>query len=119
VGTIEPFIEPVPAGTLSAQISKEYEESDSSRTPLHRAAAQEHPEQLRFLLDRGTAADSPDSMGITPIQLATYHGRLEAVRLLLEAGADPAQVDPSGRSLWDIARIQNHQGLATWLSNPR
>jgi ankyrin repeat protein len=44
-----------------------------------------------------------DELGMTPLLLAVFRGDLEAVRLLLQAGADPNRPrrdDPTATPLW-------------------
>lgn len=57
------------------------------RTPLfsHASAWQG---DARLLLELGARADAADHFGVTPLHLAALYGRVEAVKALLEAGAD-------------------------------
>jgi ankyrin repeat protein len=51
---------------------------------------------VRLLLEAGSPADSPDDpYGNTALMLASFAGDAETVRLLIEHGADPHQVDQS------------------------
>ena len=45
---------------------------------------------MRWFLDRGQNPDVAPFLGYTGLHLATLHQRVEAVRLLLERGADPS-----------------------------
>src|SRR5215213_641228 len=70
--------------------------------PVYEAAAFGRIERLRRLLDEDPAAAaswSPD--GFTALHLAIYGGSEDAVRLLLERGADPNVLATS-----DIARVR-------------
>src|SRR5512144_1684332 len=70
--------------------------------PAYEAAAFGRIERLRRLLDDDPAAAtswSPD--GFTALHLAIFGGSEEAVRLLLERGADPNALASS-----DIARVR-------------
>jgi ankyrin repeat protein len=56
------------------------------RTPLHYAIMLDGP--LRLLLDHGADPNARDKEGKTPLHYAVAHGRSDAVKLLLEYGAE-------------------------------
>jgi hypothetical protein len=56
---------------------------------LERAIEQNRIEAVAALLDEGSPANTIDELGGTPLMVAAHGGRLESVRLLLRAGADP------------------------------
>ena len=58
---------------------------------------------LAALLRGGAAVDAVSSDGVTALMMAAYNGRAECARLLLEAGADVAQVDEFGRTADSLA----------------
>jgi ankyrin repeat protein len=81
--------------------------------PVYEAAAFGRIERLRRLLDDDTAAASswsPD--GFTALHLAIFGGSEEAVRLLLERGADPNALATS-----EIARVRP-LGTAVFVGRP-
>ena len=81
--------------------------------PFYEAAAFGRIERLRRLLDDDPAAAnawSPD--GFTALHLAIFGGSEEAVRLLLERGADPNTLATS-----DIARVRP-LGTAAFVGRP-
>jgi ankyrin repeat protein len=108
------------------------DEDDFRATPLWYAVARgENRPLVRFLLKRG--ADASTSLwaavwrddaalcrellktkprlnlvahGETPIFYAARLQRLKALRLLIDAGADPGIRDPRGRDALDIARAR-------------
>lgn len=53
------------------------------------AAARDAAESVRQLLDDGHAADERDRRGMTALMAAARTGALDAMRVLLDAGADP------------------------------
>lgn len=56
------------------------------------------------LISRGKPIDYADEMGTTPLMYAAGRNHPEVVRILLEAGADPAPRDRDGKSALDYAR---------------
>ncbi len=81
--------------------------------PVYEAAAFARIERLRRLLDEDPAAAnawSPD--GFTALHLAIFGGSEEAVRLLLERGADPNTLATS-----EIARVRP-LGTAAFVGRP-
>lgn len=46
-------------------------------------------EMIRYLLSAGASPNAPARHDAEPLQIAAYHGRLDYVEILLEAGADP------------------------------
>ena len=53
---------------------------------------------LTEYVDAGVPADIVNESGDSLVMLAAYHGHLEAVRLLLERGADPNQANDKGQT---------------------
>ena len=66
-------------------------------TPLHYAATRGHVAVMDLLLENHAYIDAASPNGSTPLMMAALYGTASAVKLLLEAGADPL--------------IQNEQGL--------
>jgi ankyrin repeat protein len=58
----------------------------------------------RFADFRSRGAPSPERDWMTPLGFAILNGRVEAVRLLLDRGADRSVRDEAGRSYRDLAR---------------
>ena len=57
------------------------------RTALHYATIEGHLGCMRLLLERGAHREARDIHGWTPLGLAAFHGRVDAARLLVGAGA--------------------------------
>ena len=65
--------------------------NDRGETPLHRVSQGKYESQsdgvgiAKLLLDRGVDVNSRDEDGVTSIHLASWFGKLEITRLLLES----------------------------------
>ena len=69
-------------------------------TPLHVAAEAGETAIARSLLFHGAAVNAEDRIGRTPLHMAARYRRAETVDMLLEAGANPAQVN--GKLWWGV-----------------
>lgn len=75
------------------------------------------PHAVRAFLAHGVDVNAVSSKGYTALQCAAInstHG-LEVIRLLLEAGADPAYRDPKGLTARDLAVERGRNGNAAAL----
>ena len=70
---------------------------------LAHAAAKGQGSLLRLLLDRGAQVDGASQAGNTALMAAAARGHLEAMTMLLEAGADPAVANRWGLGAADWA----------------
>ena len=75
-------------------VNDDYWPFDIGETPLHRAAHYNHnPESIKFLIEQGidinATADVGNSASITPLACALWAKNIEAVKELLQSGADP------------------------------
>lgn len=88
--------------------------------PLHAAIALGHSTQsVRLLLDEGADVNAPQAGGYTPLHQAASAGRREIVDLLLERGANPAQLCNRGKPPSAYARERGHIELAEYLEARR
>lgn len=62
---------------------------EQASSPLHLASQQGHGEVVRALIDAGANINARKNDGSTPLNDAAFNGRLDVVRLLLGAEADP------------------------------
>ena len=62
-------------------------------------------EVIELLLFLGAEVNSTDFAGVTPLMSAASWRHADAVRLLLDAGADPASKDAAGRTAADFAGL--------------
>jgi uncharacterized protein len=85
-------------------------------TPLHYAATGGHLEILQILLDENAYIDAESPNKSTPLMMAAKYGSPAAVRLLLEAGADPRLRNELGLSAVDFAQQANRRDAAEMIA---
>ena len=84
-----------------------------------RAAASGDAAGLTRLLERDPNLYRAEYWYTQPIRFAVREGHVEAVRVLLDAGADPALVGMSGEDLITLARDRGHEPVARLLEDTR
>ena len=57
-----------------------------SRTPLHLAALEGHPDVAALLIEKGANVNARDKLGRTPLEFAESSGHEEVAALLREHG---------------------------------
>ncbi len=75
--------------------------------PLHYAATRGHLDVLRELLEHNAYIDAASPNGTTPLMMAAHYGTPSAVKLLLEAGADPMLKNQQDLTAIDFAQRGN------------
>lgn len=84
--------------------------------PLHYAATNGHLEAMNLLLEENAYIDAASPNGTTPLMMAALYGTDSAVKLLLEAGADPLLKNSQGLSALDFAYRGNRTDSANIIS---
>ena len=85
-------------------------------TPLHYAATHGHLAVMNLLLENYAYIDATSPNGSTPLMMAASYGTPMAVKLLLEAGADPMLKNDLGLSAIDFAQRANRAESAEIIS---
>ncbi len=109
------------AGIVEYLLEKGADVHATSRNPmkvtaLHSAAAGDHLDVARVLLDYEADPDVLQQGGFTPLHAAAQNGSLEMVRMLLAYGADASISSDDGRTPLDIARESRYDELMETLT---
>lgn len=84
--------------------------------PLHYAATAGHVKIIRILLEEHAYINAESPNKTTPLMMAAKYGTPEAVKLLLEEGADPTMRNELGMTAIDFAHQSNRQDAAQLIS---
>jgi len=89
-------------------------------TPLHVAAIADDVDALgKLLADPATRVDAVDTNGRTALMVAVMAANVRAVRMLLDAGADPEHADSTGATPRSLARTGVSAEIAALLAARR
>lgn len=93
-------------------VARDADVNKTGWTPLHYAATGGHLEIIQLLLDENAYIDAESPNKSTPLMMAAKYGSVAAVKLLLEAGADPRLRNELGLSAIDFAQQANRRDAA-------
>lgn len=97
---------------VQALIAKGADVNKPGWAPLHYAATSNQLAIMNLLLDNHAYIDAESPNGTTPLMMAAFYGSSSAVKLLLEAGADPLLKNEQGLSAIDFAQRAKRQESA-------
>ena len=97
-------------------IARDADVNKTGWAPLHYAATGGHLEIMQILLDEHAYIDAESPNKSTPLMMAAKYGTPAAVKLLLEAGADPKLRNELGLSAVDFAQQGNRRDSAEMIS---
>lgn len=98
-------------------IDKDADVNKPGWTPLHYAATRGHLAVMQLLLDHDAYIDAASPNNSTPLMMAAQYGTPSAVKLLLEAGADPMLKNDLGLSAIDFAQRANQLDSVEMISS--
>jgi uncharacterized protein len=93
-------------------IARDADVNKTGWTPLHYAATSGNLAIMELLLENHAYIDAESPNGTTPLMMAAHYGTPAAVKLLLDAGADPGLRNQLGLSAIDFAHRGNRQDAA-------
>ena len=76
-------------------------------TPLHYAASKGYSGMMRLLIENDAYVDAESPNGTTPLMMAAYYASPNAVKLMLEEGADPLLKNQDGQTALDMALVKD------------
>jgi ankyrin repeat protein len=84
-------------------------------TPLHYAASKGHTAMMRLLIENDAYIDAESPNGTTPLMMAAYYASPNAVKLMLEEGADPLLKNQDGQTALDMALVKDKKLSAQYI----
>lgn len=76
--------------------------NDSQHTLLHLSVILNYPSLCSFLISHGVEMDKKDLNGMTPLHFASWMGRVEIAKMLIEAGSNVESMNIFGQTPKDI-----------------
>ena len=84
-------------------------------TPLHYASSKGHTAMMRLLIENDAYIDAESPNGTTPLMMAAYYASPNAVKLMLEEGADPLLRNQDGQTALDMALVKDKKLSAQYI----
>ena len=97
-------------------VARDADVNKTGWAPLHYAATNGHVEIMQILLDEHAYIDAESPNKSTPLMMAAKYGSPAAVKLLLEAGADPRLRNELGLSAIEFAQQGNRRDSAEMIA---
>ena len=100
-------------------IARDADVNKTGWAPLHYAATNGHTEIMDLLLENHAYIDAESPNGTTPLMMAAMYGSTAAVKLLLDAGADPTLRNQLGMTAIDFANKASRREVAEMIAAVR
>ncbi len=100
----------------SQMIQKGADVNKTGWTPLHYAATKGHLPLMKLFIENHAYIDAESPNGSTPLMMASMYGSAEAVRLLLDEGADPLLKNQQGLTATQFAQRVSRQDVADMIA---
>ncbi len=100
---------------VKALIAKGADVNKTGWTPLHYAATKGHSSIIKVLLEKSAYIDAESPNKSTPLMMAAMYGTFEAVKLLIDEGADILLKNDLNLTALDFARQANRADSAALL----
>ncbi len=100
---------------LIAQGARVNDRNFTGDTALYRAASSGHEKVVDLLIAHHALIDGVNDQGTTALMAAVSNGRVDAVRVLLEKGADPLLKDNIKRDALSLARQRKNETIISML----
>ncbi len=100
----------------SQMIKKGADVNKTGWTPLHYAATKGHLALISLLIENHAYIDAESPNGSTPLMMASMYGTAEAVKLLLDEGADPLLKNQQGLTAIQFAQRVNRKDVADMIA---
>lgn len=101
--------------TVRLLVEKGAEINRPGWTPLHYAAVSGNVDLLRYLLEQHAYIDAESPNRSTPLMMAARQDHIDAVHLLIEAGADPTPRNDAGLDAADYLAGNDRPDEARWM----
>jgi uncharacterized protein len=93
-------------------IAKGADVNKTGWAPLHYAATKGHLDVMKLLLENHAYIDAESPNKTTPLMMAVMYGTAEAVKLLIDEGADVSLKNEQNLTAVDFAKRANRDSLA-------
>jgi ankyrin repeat protein len=101
---------------INALLQRDAAVNKTGWTPLHYATTSSQLTIMKQLLEQYAFIDAQSPNGTTPLMMAAMYGSSEAVKLLIDEGADPLMKNEQGMTAVDFAKRANRTEAMAMIS---
>jgi hypothetical protein len=105
----------LPSRTLAGQVIGNHAVQRS--TTFLRAVCAGNARRAMKIIVKGCDVQCPDESGNSPLMLATWHGHIDTVQILLQAGADTSVANNAGDNVFAVAAAGGNKQLIALLTH--